>query len=97
MPSGRAKYHMNSYGPMNRVSLELPAMKTGRKRLPDAVRQMAEMIRARQNAIADFMDLEGEYYDWKGELSKRWYPGNGAYYPEVNYKNRVQTKSRKGR
>ena len=73
-------------GTFHRVPLNLPPKSTGKPFMAEAIRHMTMIIRTRQNTIADFSDLEQEYYDWKGELSKRWYPCNGIYRPQVQYR-----------
>lgn len=47
--------------------------------LPEAMDYMRVVIRDRQNAIADYYDLEGLYYDWKGEMIRRWMPAREKY------------------
>lgn len=87
MPTTKAalRYRINGQD-IDQVPLDAPRYrKDGAPRLPSAQRGMRVLLRDRQNSIADFMDLEGEEYDWK-ELSKRWIPGNGVYRPKVQYR-----------
>ncbi len=64
-----------------------PKSKGGRHRLPEATRWMRAVIKLRQDIEAEFLDSEGVGYDWKNELSKRWYPGvNGHIYVRHNGK-----------
>ena len=73
-------------GSFYRVPIDLPlSSNQGRLRMAEAIRDMTYVIRTRQNAIADFYDLEEEYYNWK-KLSTKWYPGNGAYNPSTQYR-----------
>lgn len=72
-------------GVFERVPLDLPPADSGRPRMAEGIREMTFVIRTRQNAIADFYDLEEEYYDWS-KLSYLWYPGNGAYNPDTQYR-----------
>ena len=73
-------------GRFTRIPLDAPRFSNvGSKRMAEAIRDMTMVIRTRQNAIADFYDLEGEFYDWD-KLKNLWYPGNGAYNPSTQYR-----------
>lgn len=53
--------------------------------MAEGIRDMTFVIRTRQNAIADYYDLEEIYYDWT-TLRYKWYPNNGAYNPRTQFK-----------
>ena len=73
-------------GLFDRIPYDLPPLSNqGKPRMAEAIRDMTIVIRTRQNAIADFHDLEEEYYDWS-KLKNKWYPGNGAYNPTTQYR-----------